>query len=294
MAEKADKKYDKAPPPAIENPERDALYAQYTQLQGEEQPEAAAEQVVGEQVPAEEQAEEQAEYVAEKTEDKQDNEEKTVPYGALKEEREKRKKLSTKVDELQEQIKQLIDDNRKLMETFKPPEKKEPPEEEPEIADYDSEIIALRKKVRQLETTLQSTSTTVQTDIQARKNQDLEARAKRVDAELEKDGFPGFYDLIPQVINKLHELKDPRLFTEEGWAKVFKEHVYPNVIGKRIPKKEDPPPPPDKKQEKVSLKKDLKMVTSPGRPPESPKGEDEKDWSYDSYLKMRNSHSVFQ
>ena len=212
--------------------------------------------------------------------------EKTVPYPALKEERDKRKALQSEVNTLKEQMQQMLEANKKYVEML---EEKQP---EAPISDYDAELISSRKKVKSLESEINSMKQEFveyrklrEQDVAARTQQETDRKAREVDKELATDGFKGFYKHIPQVVFAMdQEGISPEDRTPETWKRIYKSVVYPDVFGDYVPKQ-------DKVTQKEALKAEAaKVVKTSGKPDVEPKKE--ADWTFDEYVKWQRSQRV--
>jgi hypothetical protein len=204
-------------------------------------------------------------------------EEKKVPLGALHEEREKRKALSSEVKELKGNLAQLIEDNKKLMELMSTKESDEP------ITDYEKELVNLKKQNKVLSEKLSMIERGQVQEKQKTEADKLTELVKKTDSELATEGFEGFDDFVPQVIKAMNEEEIPmEERTPATWKRVYREMVFPKYIGKyKVTTKES------RKAEKEDLKKDAGLVKSPGRTETKPKEEDD----YISYMKMREKYS---
>lgn len=246
--------------------ERDAIYAALAK-----KPEPPPEPEERPEEKAEEKVEEKAEFVPE---DKPQDEEKTVPYGALKEEREKRKELARRVKELEEAFKQAAEDNKKLVELMSAKSEDEP------ITDYEKEMLSLRKQLKAALAEIESMKKSVERDRQAASEAQIKSLVERTGEELAKEGFEGFQDFIPQVVMAMRaEGIEAAEETPEIWKRVYKEQVWPKYVGKYRP---------SKKAEKEELKKEASLIKSPGKT-EPPKKEEE--WTPKTYAQWRQSQS---
>mgnify|MGYP001198460324 CR=1 FL=1 len=246
--------------------ERDAIYAALAK-----KPEPPPEPEERPEEKAEEKVEEKAEFVPE---DKPQDEEKTVPYGALKEEREKRKELARRVKELEEAFKQAAEDNKRLAERASAQSEEEP------ITDYEKELISLRKENRAMRDELKALKASIDRDRQAASEVQIKTLVERTGDELAKEGFEGFQDFIPQVVQAMRaEGIEAAEETPEIWKRVYKEQVWPKYVGKYRP---------SKKAEKEELKKKASLIKSPGKT-EPPKKEEE--WTPKTYAQWRQSQS---
>jgi hypothetical protein len=257
---------------------RDSIYDAFDQsgVPPKEEPKEPEPQKV-EAEPKKETEPEKAEFVPDKPKD----EEKTVPYGALKEEREKRKELARKIKELEDSFKQAAEDNKKLVELMSSKSDDEP------ITDYEKEMLNLRKQIKLQQAELENLKRGQEQRSKVTEEQRITELVKSTDAELAKDGFEGFDDFVPQVIKAMNDEEIPMEERDPStWKRVYKEIVFPKYVGKyKVIQKED------KKAEKEANKKEAALVKSPGKAVE-PKKEDDDD-SPESYTKWRQKQSFF-
>jgi hypothetical protein len=259
---KSDKKMVDSPPrpkgAPVSMPEtlgqdtRDRLYKAYNDL------DSAADAVKTEEVtpPKDESAEALQDAVTESGKEVGDQDlpkdQRTVNYGALKEEREKRKAAQQRETELQKQVEFLIDENKLFMELLqssgaakKQTEKEKVPEipDGDNIDDYDQELITHRKTIKELKRKLDEfEGKSKAVDVEEAKKK-LDGMLKSTAERLEAEGFPGFESLTPLVSKELYAIGDPKLDNPEGWMKIYKEKVYPHIYGKTVPPiKEDTDP----------------------------------------------------
>ena len=219
---------------------------------------------------------------------------RTVPYGALKEERERRKRLQDRVDELQKRVDVLIEDNRAMMDLLKGADKAAPKKSEPlpdlpdseGIEDYDSELIAHRKTIKALRQELAELKAERDRSLQTDAQKKLQESISRVHTELEKESYRGFADLIPVVTAKLYEIGDAKLDNPDGWKKIYREMIYPKIYGAPVPPKDEP-----KKDTKADAKAAAAKV-KPGQggrvPPVA--GPPREDDSWEAYLRERRGN----
>jgi hypothetical protein len=294
-------------PEVIESTERDNIYAQYEESknvqENEQEAEASPEEEVTDEIqdePAEEQEAEASpeEEEVEESEEKSEKEEKTVPYGALKEEREKRKALNGKVDELEDQVKTLIEDNRKFIEQSKSP-KEDDALETIEVDEYMDDTTKLlveqvKKQQAHIDKLESNDAKRSEDDAFAEQNKAIEAEKKRqsdLTTKLEKEGFPGFNMFVPQINEELGKLitEDPdneSLNNEAGYMQIYKDKVFPKVKDMFAQKAKD---------EKFAAKKELKKKANLGKgvggdSSNEKEGKDE-DWDYNDYIEERKKHS---
>jgi len=220
---------------------------------------------------------EETEYTSE-AEDTKD--EKMVPYGALFEEREKRKVLSKKVNDLEGQLQEVLQDYRKVVDT-----------KETETEEYsDPEMAMMRKEISELRE-FKNHMTKKEQESSAKAQQDeLKTNVQNTDTSLEKEGFPGFLYATEAVGQKIAQLvqEDPEnswLYSPEGWAKVYKEHIFPELKGKFTSIHKD-----ELFDKKKELKSGQKLATKTGKKPPSKKKDE--DWSYNDYIKFRKSKTL--
>lgn len=259
--------------------ERDAFYEKLNPNE-----EAPAEETVVTEAETETQAKDQ--YVAEppvKEEAAEVKEEKTVPYGALKEEREKRKALQRDNEELQKRLQSVLTD----FQTYVHGGKDKPEEQAEVIEDYDKEIIELKNLVKRQAEEITALKGTYQSDQQQKAKNEFQQRLNAVDADLLKEGYPGFNQFIGHVQQELQRIAEDdhdeavKLDNPEGWKKIYKERVFNNLASLFVKKSED-----DKKQAKEQAKKDAQsVVLTPGKIQTS--SEPSQEESYEEYANYR-------
>ena len=209
---------------------------------------------------------------------------KTVPYDALHEEREKRKFTQKKLRDVEERLNQVINENRLLNESLiaKPDNPKEVVEgnyfDDPLIKNLQSEIKILKQqeanrgeKVRQQE--------------QQNSSQRLFQKIRDIDAELEKEGYPVFGLMLNSVKSELQALikEDPEndyLDTPDGWKKVYKEKVFPQIKNKFITETNK-----ESILSKEKLKREAQLAGSAGKVIDM--AENKEDYTYSDYIADR-------
>lgn len=211
-------------------------------------------------------------------------EEKTVPYGALKEEREKRKAIQKDYEETQRRLQQVLSDFQAHVQ------KETKGSDEPEvIEDYDKEIIEARRTIKEMKAELDALKGNFQSEQQRKAKADLDQKLTEIGSDLEKEGFPGFYQLIGQVESELahiaeNDVDEARsLNTPEGLKKIYREKVF-SKFATIFTKKEAE----ERTNKKVAAKQEAQgAVLTPGTAPAGEKTSSE--WNYDDYLKVRNT-----
>lgn len=243
-------------PAVLEQTERDAMYANFEESQSQPVPEDTGsspeeEELGTKEEESEQSPEEDTEHAPEEAEgeDKEDTEEKpgdkeerTVPYGALKEERTKRQALQGQVTELESQVRTLIEDNKTFMEQGKKAETDQSNLESLlEDGDFDGalkeslkETTELKKRFDRLEKHDQERTDGDKVKEQSRTNERIENRIKTIDSELEKEGFPGFDMFVDKMNAELDRMiqddsDNVSLNNDEGFKKIYKENVYPKI-----------------------------------------------------------------
>ena len=198
------------------------------------------------------------------TETEKDN--RTVPYGALHEEREKRKALQRELEELKSEA-------SKKQDTF--------PDAgglDDDLA-YKSEVRRLEKKVSELEGKFVQEEKT-KAEIEREKN------VLKVDERLQEDGVVGFAEIGRHVVlRKLTEMyaEDPSYAIAHdnpaGWEKIYKEE-YPKIQKVFVDKARA-----KTFEDKKALKSRSGLITNPGSNPKEEKQDEKKDLSYEDTLK---------
>lgn len=210
-------------------------------------------------------------------------EEKTVPYGALKEERDKRKAAQKQIDELQDRLQNVLSDFQNYVK------KDNQQQEEPAVIDdYDKEIIELKKVVQRQTDELKALRGNFQSEQQKMAKAEFDKRLDAVDSDLLKEGYPGFNQFIGHVKQALSQIAEEdmdeakSLDNPEGWKRIYKERVFNNLSTIFTTKQLA-----DKRSDKESAKKEAQsVVTNPGKG--LPEKEKSSEWSYDDYVKLRS------
>ncbi len=208
---------------------------------------------------------------------------RTVPYGALHEERMKRKDLQREVDDAKAKMNQLMEDNVKLMSKGK-----EPSGDEYEPV-YKGELNELRAENFRLKSKIEAVENRFQSDDIRKKEDEAKKMIDKVDQEESASGRPGFskigWRLVLDEINEVAKT-DPELAdtyrTPDGWklihAKKFPEAqaIYVAQAKKEV------------FDQKKQAKTGAELVTATGKAPvkEAPEQKSVKE-QWDDYLKMR-------
>ncbi|MFA6336041.1 MAG: hypothetical protein WCX48_10940, partial [Bacteroidales bacterium] len=212
--------------------DRSALYAQAL-VDGSEQPEEEQNAEVKTDAETETQEEKfsaEPPVIEEAEEVKEVKEEKTVPYGALKEEREKRKAAQKQIDELQDRLQNVLSDFQNYVK-----KDSRQPEEPAVIEDYDKEIIDLKKVVQRQTDELKALRGNFQSEQQKMAKAEFDKRLDAVDSDLLKEGYPGFNQFIGHVKQVLSQIAEEdmdeakSLDNPEGWKRIYKERVFDNL-----------------------------------------------------------------
>lgn len=214
--------------------------------------------------------------------DKKPEDVRTVPYGALHEERMKRKDLQREVDDVKAKMNQLIEDNVKLMSKGK-----EPSEDEYEPV-YKGELNELRAENFRLKSKIEAVENRFQSDDIRKKADEVKNMMDKVDQEESASGRPGFskigWRLVLDEINEVAKT-DPELAetyrTPDGW-KLIHAKKFPEVQAIYIAQAKK-----EVFDQKKQAKTGAELVTATGKAPvkEAP----EKEWKWDDYLKMRQN-----
>jgi hypothetical protein len=249
----------------------------------EEKPEVKAEEKVSEEPKKEETvtATEKVEPV--QATEKKPEEIKTVPYGALHEERMKRKDLQRERDDMKSKVDQLMQDNVKLMSKGK-----ETSEDQFEPV-YKNELDALRQEIVRLNAENTTIKQRFQTEDARKREDEIFRMIERVDQEETAAGRPGFkqygWNIVATEINKIAQ-EDPDLAdtyrNPDGW-KLLHAKKFPEIRSVYVAQ--------DKKdvlEQKKQAKTEAGLVTTAGKAPvkeaSEPKTQKEQ---WDEYLKMR-------
>ncbi len=209
-----------------------------------------------------------------------------VPYGAMHKERERRKSLQKELEDVKEQLHTVLQDykslNNKILDVD---------------LDVDDEDYVTGKTVKQLRDenrALTERLNAIENEFTQTKAQTEESKLNKLITETDKslsaEGFVGFSsfgaDLVAKEINKIANEKgheEAAVYqTPEGWKHLYKKVVYPQLKSffSQQNKRET-------FEGKINAKKDANLVGSPGKMEKVNKKNEE--WTYDDYLKMRNS-----
>lgn len=213
--------------------------------------------------------------------------EKTVPLGALHEERERRKALQKDVEDLRTKFNQLMDDNQKLME-------KKPDTQEvgltDDLTDYEDPVVKkLYQQVKALTEFKDKTVAEMQVNASDSEAKQVETDINTADRELKEEGYPGFSIAREMVKEKLRKLPDTELReldNLEGWKKIYREECWPDIKKTFVPVETS-----DNTEKKIALKEKAGLVAGPGKKPPDPKSEDAKteEQRYADYLTRRRN-----
>jgi len=211
-----------------------------------------------------------------------------IEHGAFHEERERRKTLQSKVTELEGQLKTVLTDYKAMIDVD-PQSKKEGEDEEY----LDPNILAIKKQNLALQQRLDKIEQSSQRNTAAAQKKKHQENITNTSKALSDEGFPGFEFAIASVAQTLMKLhtEDPETAppdTPEGWKKVYKEHVFPNMR-----KLFDAQNRETDFEKKKRLKEKAGLTGKTGKKPAPEKAEDAKTTEelYNDYLKMRRSHS---
>jgi hypothetical protein len=200
--------------------------------------------------------EKQPGYVPEVVTEKPTEEEKTVPLGALHEERRKRKELQRRLEAAEAA-------------------KKEEQEYEPD------EYAQLKNRIEVLESQRKR-------DYEAQTADKETKLIQQVSDELEKEGYPWFKELGADKLRYDFDMmidEDPDFVKShknpEGWKKWYKERIFPSI--KKVMDKAKQS---ESMSKKVEAKKNAQLVTTPGLK-EVPKAEKSKLTPYEEYVQER-------
>lgn len=275
--------------------ERDQLYEQYEEKgRDEDTTDTAAEQAVTAddatetEVETEEKvetdaAEQEVKETAPDTSEVEDKLEKqdTVPYGALKEERELRKTANARVSELEGQLHQVLQDVKTLHEENA--RLKDTSGDDEFESEGDSK---LRKELNELKLWKQSLENDKKKETQKAEIDKAVQMWTELDKELASEGFPGAYMVrgaIQEEMFKQHKAGKPiqDVNTEANAKKIYKEIIFPKISSQFVEF--------DKAKtlaEKTQLKTKANLSDSPGSKAK-PASESDADWTYKDYRKMR-------
>lgn len=209
---------------------------------------------------------------------------KTVPYDALHEERERRKAAQAKARELEERLKTL-----EAQLTAKPQEK----EDETYLSDEEKRVRSLEKEIAEIKARDRMREEATKQSAMEMARKELDKQVAETDAALAKEGYPGFQFLSNRVGDELRRLvqEDPDnvyLDTPQGWAKIYKEKVYPSIKGVFVHVEKE-----KLMADKKAAKADAALIGSTGQKPPTTKKDDSEGYSYDEYLAMRMKSGLY-
>jgi hypothetical protein len=262
--------------------DREALYAKASVDEtAEETTEVSAETTTKEET---QESEYKAEPPVKEEADSVSKEDKTVPYGALKEEREKRKAIQKDLDEAQKRLQQVLNDFQSYVQNGNKPD-----EVVEVIEDYDKELLESKRTIKALQAEVEALKGNFKSEQTIKAQNELQTRISSVSDELVKEGFPGFVQFIGHVQSELSKIASDDMETAksldnpDGWKKIYKEKVFPTLSTIFTKKESD-----DRTSRKVAAKQEVQgAVLTPGQAPASEKSSAE--WNYDDYLKVRNT-----
>lgn len=161
---------------------------------------------------------------------KEAKEAKTVPLQALHEERERRKQLAKELNDMKER--QAIYERQMAYYQAQA----QPQVDDSELTDYDKALLRLNQQNQQLAQQQEAIARAIDADRQTRELQAISQNIQHTSVELEKEGFPHFYEMQDMVVSELKRLyaDDPENIYEYpdnplGWSKAYKEVVYPKL-----------------------------------------------------------------
>ena len=218
-----------------------------------------------------------------------EKETRTVPYEALREERDKRKSRDSRIRELEEQQKiLLLDINAR--------DKKQ--EEQPAIDDYDKALKDSRIKIEMLEKKISTLEQTDQMAEQKSVQAEIESNLNTVRERLEKKNIAvvkNYQVLIKQYLDeRLREDPYDRDHTEKiyqqagdplAWEEIYEKHIYPDLKRVMAPSVKI-----EKDASKILLKKQAVLSGSPGQTVSKPEEKDE--LTYEDYIKSRRDKQL--
>ena len=189
-----------------------------------------------------EDAPEDAEGEDEPDDKKPEEEEKTVPYGALHAEREKRKEIQKIVGKLEGQVAELIADNKAFMEQGKKAEADETDLESLlEEGNFDDVLkltlkqnTELKKRMAKLENNDGKRTQADEQTAHEAKQKAVETRISKITTSLDEDGYPGFDMFVDKMNAELVQMIDDdpdneALDNDDGYKKIYRERIFPKV-----------------------------------------------------------------
>ena len=181
---------------------------------------------------------------------------KMVPHAALHEEREKHKSTKSELQRIRENYDALLGELQSIKDSA--------PAEQPNTSteDYDSELKKIKAELSSVKSEFQKRTEAEKIEAQRRAGQELDNKLSKTNDTLDSEGFPGFKRFAPLVSQELQRLvsEDPaniHLDNPQGWSKIYKETVYPQVEGMFVAKTKD-----KKMDDKRKAKEDANLTGS--------------------------------
>lgn len=207
---------------------------------------------------------------------------KTVPLGALHEEREKRKTL-------QKQVEELMGDNKKFMDKLEQTAK---PQTDDYISDESPEMLALKRENAEIRDEVHAIKARFEEDDITKEKNRFDTLVDSADKKLSKAGFTGFKNVgLTWVDNRIKEIDktDPDLAqayrSPDGWIKLWSEEGFKEVQGIFLEQHKN-----TTLANKRKLKENINLVTSPGKPAAPTATKEVPYGNFDDYKKEREKY----
>ena len=218
--------------------------------------------------------------------------------GSLTEEREKRKRYADENRDLQAKLTDVLKGFKEVNDELQQL-KAGRSDDSDYRSEYDEPNEALLKEIKSMRQEIQDLKQDRATRDKRSQEKIRQERIESVHKKLEGEGFPFFKLNKSAITEELESMLDDEPSEREqleilrkwdnpmGWEKIYKERIWPKYYGKHIEETTQKKTVSDKKE----AKKKAKLVTVPGgKTPES--NEDDKEWSYDDYLKIRRQKQI--
>lgn len=211
---------------------------------------------------------------------------KTVPIEALHEARMNEKAAKKRAQELEEQVKVLLEDIRSVKS--KPAKDDAPAGDEEYLTDDQKKLRSLEKEVESIRAKDKENEKTRESENIKKAQEKIGEQLREASSSLEKEGFAGFTDMLPLVTAELQRIaaedrdEAVKLDNPEGWKKIFKETIFPKVAALSQKRARE-----EKIKGKEDLKKDASLLLPKGSQA-APKEDDEEEYTFASYMKDRS------
>ena len=150
----------------------------------------------------------------------------------------------------------------------------------------DPRVSRLERKLADLEQLARKYEASSQRATAQEKQKQLEKQLKAVDSDLLNEGYPGFELAALKVYQKVEAMSIEEPFknwnTPDGWKKIYKEYVYPEIAPLFIKKSEE-----KDREDKKQKKKNAQLAGDSKRLSDGMKDDSEEEYTYTDYIKDR-------